>query len=120
MNNTQTTNRWEGKTLDQVIEYFYGNLDRWPIEPDGHNWIQSEIKAICQHILETGDCLWHAQSVVKKFTTCACSDCEYGPTIFDHDTLLEKMAARRARQIEEKNARMDRLVASRKMGRRRR
>ena len=65
--------RW--KTLDQVIEFYYGDLDQWPEISDGRNWTKPEIMAICRHILKTGDCLWHAQSVVMVWTNCPCANC---------------------------------------------
>lgn len=66
--------RW--KTLDQVIGFFWGDFDRWPMtSEDGRTWTQPEILAVARHILKTGDCLWHAQSVVMVLTECPCAKC---------------------------------------------
>lgn len=62
-------------TVKDIIEKFFGDLSRWPVEPDGRNFTQSQIQAVCQHIFETGDCLWHAQYIVMKWEICHCADC---------------------------------------------
>jgi hypothetical protein len=66
------------KPIDEIVFQFYGNLKRWPTEPDGINWTQAEIIAVAKHMSKTGDCLWHAQAVVKKWTVCHCAYCN-GP-----------------------------------------
>jgi hypothetical protein len=65
----------KGASLAALIERFYGELKRWPMEPDGHNPTQAQIVAICQHISDTGDCLWHAKFIVGKEPCCHCSNC---------------------------------------------
>lgn len=59
------------------ISRFYGSLDRWPVEPDGINFTQSQVLAVCEHIAITGDCLWHAQHVVLWHNKpCNCAGCK--------------------------------------------
>ena len=64
-----------GMSKDEIIVHFFGDLKRWPVEPDGHNWTQLQIEKIAEHIEKTGDCLWHAMSVVMVWTNCHCADC---------------------------------------------
>jgi hypothetical protein len=61
-------------TEAQVIEKFFGDIRRWPVEPDGHNYLQSQIRKVAAHIARTGDCLWHAQAVVLGWPNCHCAD----------------------------------------------
>ena len=69
-----------GKSVDAIIQQFYGDLKQWPPtrEPGGRNWGQDEIVRIAQHIARTGDCLWHAQTVVMGWTICHCAQCMPG------------------------------------------
>ena len=64
-----------GMTEAQIIARFWGDLKQWPIEPDGHNFTQAQIKATAAHIAKTGDCLWHAQTVVMNWPVCHCAKC---------------------------------------------
>ena len=63
-----------GKPVEFLIAKFFGALENWPFEKDGRNFTQSQIVATCQYISNTGDCLWHAQSVVQG-TRCNCAPC---------------------------------------------
>jgi hypothetical protein len=66
----------QGQPLDAIVTRFFGNLKRWPKEPDGlGTWTQPEILAIAKHISETGNCLWHAQTIVKGWKICHCAVC---------------------------------------------
>lgn len=68
------------RSVENIIELFYGDLKRWPIEPDGINFTQSQIWAIAEHISKTGDCLWHATATVCGFLDrCHCAKCMPGP-----------------------------------------
>lgn len=64
----------KGIPVDELIVRFFGTLAQWPVAPDGHNFTQAQIKAVCEHIHATGDCLWHAQHVVIG-GTCHCAQC---------------------------------------------
>jgi hypothetical protein len=65
----------KGLTIAVIIEKFFRDINRFPVEPDGLNWTQSQIRAVAEHISATGDCLWHAQSIVSN-TQCYCARCE--------------------------------------------
>lgn len=66
----------KGRSVESLIEKFFGQLNRWPVEPDGHNHTQEQIKCICEHMSATGDCLWHAQTIVMGWPVCHCARCE--------------------------------------------
>jgi len=70
----------KGLPVAEIVKRFYGDLYRWPIEPDGKNATQAEILALAQHIHKTGDCLWHAQHVVFGWL-CHCSVCMPSTTV---------------------------------------
>ena len=69
-----TTTGLKGQPVDAIIERFYGDISRWPLESKEGTYSQSEIRAICTHISCTGNCLWHAQSIVMQWP-CACANC---------------------------------------------
>jgi len=69
----------QNNPVGQIIERFWGDLKRWPAEPDGRNFTQSQITAVAEHISKTGDCLWHAESILMGWPVCHCADCN-GPT----------------------------------------
>lgn len=65
-----------GISVEQAIELFWGDLKRWPIEPDGAgNATQAQIRAIAERIAATGECLWHAQASSFGWKDCACAKC---------------------------------------------
>jgi len=64
----------KGIPVAELIVRFFGKLEQWPVEPDGINLTQAQIRAVCDHIHQTGDCLWHAQHVVLG-GTCHCAQC---------------------------------------------
>jgi len=66
----------KGAPVEAIIERFFGDLKQWPLEPDGHNFTQAQIRDIADHIHATGDCLWHAQSIVMQWPACHCAACE--------------------------------------------
>ena len=72
-------NARKGQPVESVIAQFFGDLDRWPMEPDGLNFTQAQVKAICQRIHETGECLWHGEFVVMQWQTCHCANCDRRP-----------------------------------------
>lgn len=75
-------NGLKGKPVDEIIRQFYGSLDSWPAEPDGLNWTRDQVRKVCQHISETGDCLWHAQAVITgNLANCHCAKCMPGPIV---------------------------------------
>jgi hypothetical protein len=78
MNNTATKKAGpnSGKTQEQLIQKFFGSLDRWPVKQEGNNFGQDQILAITEHMARTGDCLWHSQTVVMGWKECHCADCE--------------------------------------------
>jgi hypothetical protein len=64
------------KTQEQCIALFFGDLKRWPAEPDGtNNFNQPQILAITEHMARTGDCLWHSMFMALGHKTCSCSPC---------------------------------------------
>ena len=65
----------KGLPVPELIQRFFGEIDRYPVEPDGMNLTQTQIRAVCEHIHATGDCLWHAQFVVMKWERCQCAQC---------------------------------------------
>lgn len=70
-----TTPKQSRFTADQAVTRFFGSLDHWPLESDGINFTQDQIRAIAEHIALTGDCLWHAQSIVLGWKACHCANC---------------------------------------------
>lgn len=66
----------KGLRVADIITRFYGELSRWPTEPDGRNPTQAEIVKLAEHISLTGDCLWHAQTVVFGWKACHCARCD--------------------------------------------
>lgn len=67
----------KGEPTEKIIERFWGDLKRWPIEPDGINISQAQILEIATHIHTTGDCLWHATAVLQnRLATCHCANCQ--------------------------------------------
>lgn len=65
----------KGTSLESIIERHYGALDRWSVEPDGHNPTRAQVIAVCERIQLTGECLWHAQSIVMNWPVCHCFPC---------------------------------------------
>ena len=79
-------------TKEQAIVKFFGDIKRWPVEPDGHNFTQSQIEAIGEHIAKTGDCLWHAETVVMGWLVCHCAKCmKVGGAVVMSDQQTEAM-----------------------------
>jgi hypothetical protein len=65
----------KGEPVETIIARFFGEIGRWPINGDGHNWTQPQIRAIAKHMSETGDCLWHAMYVTTGIGPCHCANC---------------------------------------------
>jgi hypothetical protein len=87
----------KGIPVPELIARFFAELHRWPVEPDGINFTQAQIRAICEHIHTTGDCLWHAQFVVMNWKACYCANCR--PPVPNIRTVYEK-----ARPVRSRNA----------------
>jgi|HubBroStandDraft_6_1064221.scaffolds.fasta_scaffold1807024_2 hypothetical protein len=65
----------KGRSTESIIEQFWGDISRWPIEPDGVNgYTQPLIRQVAERMSQTGDCLWHATSVVTNME-CHCANC---------------------------------------------
>jgi hypothetical protein len=65
----------KGQSIESLIKDFFGDIQRWPIEPDGLNFTQDMITRICTRIHQTGDCLWHAEFIVMGWDKCHCAKC---------------------------------------------
>jgi hypothetical protein len=76
----QSFNMGPGRPTAELIKHFFGELNKWPTQPEGHNHTQAQIVAYCEHMSQTGDCLWHSMAVVKnQLATCQCAVCMPGP-----------------------------------------
>ena len=66
----------KGQPLGEIIARFWGDLEQWPVAPDGTgNWTRPEILAISGRIQATGACMWHAMAEMMVWTNCHCSPC---------------------------------------------
>lgn len=67
----------KGKPVNEIIEYFFGDLNRWPIvQEHPGQYTQKQITVICQRIHDTGNCLWHATCEMMVWTNCHCAKCD--------------------------------------------
>lgn len=66
----------QGRPVADLIQQFFGAIEQWPVEPKtGVSFTQSQVRSICEHMSGTGDCLWHAQTIVMKWPVCHCAKC---------------------------------------------